>query len=97
MENTHTIIIMQGGPTTGKTTIGTRLAASLKIPYYSKDGVKEPIFDDIGCPTEWETDHPLSGRKMDDACSSHLLVLTEIVGNSCDHEYASGHYGNADS
>ena len=77
MGNTNTIIIMQGGPTTGKTTIGKRLAASLKLPYFSKDGVKEPLFDHIGCPTEWETDHPLSGRKMDDAAIAILFYLME--------------------
>jgi len=53
------IFIMQGGPATGKTTVGQRLARSLKIPYFSKDGVKEPIFDDVGCPVAFETDEPL--------------------------------------
>ena len=77
MGNTNTIIIMQGGPATGKTTLGKRLAASLGIPYFSKDGVKEPIFDHIGCPTDWETDHPLSGRRMDDAANAILFYLLE--------------------
>jgi len=77
MGNTNTIIIMQGGPATGKTTLGKRLAASLRIPYFSKDGVKEPFFDHVGCPTEWETDHPLSGRKMDDAANAILFYLME--------------------
>ena len=78
MKNTNTIIIMQGGPTTGKTTIGVRLAESLGIPYFSKDGVKEPIFDCVGCPTAWETDQPLSGRKMDDAANTILFYLIEM-------------------
>jgi len=74
---TNTIFIMHGGPATGKTTIGRRLAQSFKIPYFSKDGVKEPIFDCVGCPTAWETDEPLSGRKMDDASHEILFYLME--------------------
>jgi len=85
-ETANTILIMHGGPATGKTTIGKRLALSLGIPYFSKDGVKEPIFDCVGCPTAWETDGPLSGRKMDDASIVILLYLIEEhirAGCSC--------------
>jgi predicted kinase len=74
----NTILFMQGGPATGKTTIGQRLARSLKIPYFSKDGVKEPIFDDVGCPVALETDEPLSGRKMDNAAITILFYLLEM-------------------
>lgn len=74
----NTIFILLGAPATGKTTIGTRLAKSLKIPYFSKDGVKEPIFDDVGCPVAMETDDPLSGRKMDNAALSILIYLIEM-------------------
>ena len=80
------IFIMQGGPATGKTTVGQRLARSLKIPYFSKDGVKEPIFDDVGCPVALETDEPLSGRKMDNAAISILFYLIEMqaqAGSAC--------------
>lgn len=77
MEKTRAVIIMQGGPTTAKTTIGKQISKSLKIPYISKDGVKEPIFDHVGCPTAWETDDPLSGRKMDDASIAILFYLIE--------------------
>ena len=86
MEVTNTIFIMQGGPATGKTTVGQRLAQSLRIPYFSKDGVKEPIFDCVGCPTAWEADGPLSGRKMDDAAIVILFYLIEAqlqAGCSC--------------
>lgn len=72
-----TIIIMHGGPATGKTTIGVPLAQSFEIPYISKDGVKEPIFDCVGSPTAWETNGPLSGKKMDDASIAILLYLIE--------------------
>mgnify|MGYP001319387733 CR=1 FL=1 len=68
---------MLGGPATGKTTISTRLARSLHIPCFSKDGVKEPMFDDVGMPVAVETDESLSGRKMDNAAISILFYLIE--------------------
>lgn len=72
------IFIVTGGPATGKSTVGTRLAQSLEIPYFSKDGVKEPIFDDLGIPVAMETDEPLSGRKMDNAAITILFYLIEM-------------------
>jgi len=77
MKKNETVFFMHGGPATGKTTIGRRLAAAFCIPYISKDGVKEPIFDSIGCPTAWEADGPLSGRKMDDASLEILFYLID--------------------
>ncbi len=68
---------MIGGPATGKTTIGRRLANYYKLTYISKDGVKEPIFDHVGCPTSIETDSPLSGVKMDAAAQAILFYLIE--------------------
>lgn len=73
----NTIIFMHGGPATGKTSVGVPLAESLAIPYISKDGVKEPIFDCVGIPTAWESDEPLSGKKMDDASIQILFYLIE--------------------
>jgi len=77
MNLSDTIIFMHGGPATGKTTIGKRLARELDIPYFSKDGVKEPIFDHVGLPTTWETDGPLAGKKMDEAAITILCYLVE--------------------
>jgi predicted kinase len=77
MTLSDTIIFMHGGPATGKTSIGERLAEELGIPYFSKDGVKEPIFDHVGLPTAWETDGPLAGKKMDDAAKTILCYLIE--------------------
>ena len=68
---------MIGGPATGKTTIGRRLANYYKLTYISKDGVKEPIFDHVGCPTSIENDTPLSGIKMDAAAQAILLYIIE--------------------
>lgn len=82
----NTILIMQGGPATGKTTLGKQIAAALRIPYLSKDGVKEPIFDHVGFPTAWETYEPLSGKKMDDAAKAILFYLVRAqleAGRNC--------------
>jgi len=73
---------MVGGPATGKTTIGRKLADYYKLAYMSKDGVKEPIFDHVGHPTSLENDSPLSGIKMDDAAQSILMYLIEEHVNS---------------
>ena len=86
-----TILILQGGPATGKTTLGTKIAADLKLPYFSKDGVKEPIFDFVGCPTtpaildkisnvassDYDTGDTLSGMKMEEASVAILFRLIE--------------------
>ena len=72
------IILMIGGPATGKTTVGKILAKHFGLPYFSKDGVKEPIFDHVGCPTSIENETPLSGIKMDDAAQAILIYLLEM-------------------
>ena len=43
-----TVFIVTGLPCTGKTTIGRKIADSLKIPFLSKDEIKELIFDNLG-------------------------------------------------
>ncbi len=68
---------MLGGPATGKTTVSTKLARSLQIPYLSKDGIKEVIFDEIGLPSAMDTTDPLPGQRMDNAAVSILFYLIE--------------------
>ena len=70
---------MVGGPATGKTTIGRRLADYYKLTYMSKDGVKEPIFDNVGCPTSIENDSPLSG--INERLSRTPRIVTHRNGN----------------
>ncbi len=77
---------MGGGPATGKTTLGKRIAKTLQIPYFSKDGIKEPIFNHVGCPVTWSAQGPLAGEKMDEASVSILLYLMEEqsrAGKAC--------------
>jgi predicted kinase len=73
------LILLHGGPATGKTTLGLRLAETFGIPYFSKDGVKEPIFDHLGLPVAWETDDGLSGRDVDEASKTILIYIVEAL------------------
>lgn len=85
------IVILQGGPATGKTTLGEKIAADLQFPYFSKDNIKELIFNFIGCPSTPtisdeskshdfsydKTGEDLSGKKMDEASVAILFQLIE--------------------
>jgi len=73
------LILLHGGPATGKTTLGLRLAETFGIPYFSKDGVKEPMFDHVGPPVAWETDDGLSGRAMNEASQTILIYIIEAM------------------
>ncbi len=42
------VILITGLPASGKTTIGKDLAQRLDIPFISKDGIKESLFDTLG-------------------------------------------------
>lgn len=42
------LVIISGLPCTGKTFLGKRLAKEFNLPYLSKDGIKELLFDSLG-------------------------------------------------
>jgi predicted kinase len=42
------LVIVNGHPGTGKTTLGKRLANDLRLPFLSKDDLKECLFDTLG-------------------------------------------------
>jgi predicted kinase len=42
------LVVIAGPPCTGKTTLGRRLAADLGVPFITKDGIKERLFESLG-------------------------------------------------
>ncbi|HEX8995685.1 MAG TPA: ATP-binding protein [Ktedonobacterales bacterium] len=42
------LVVITGKPATGKTTLGRRLAVDLRLPFFSKDSLKETLFDSLG-------------------------------------------------
>ena len=56
MEKKPLLIVINGRPASGKSTLAKRLADDLKVPNFSKDEVKEVIFDALGfSDREWST------------------------------------------
>ena len=65
------VIIISGAPCTGKTTLGQRIAADLRLPFLSKDRIKELLFDTLGVgDREWS-------KKLGAATMELLFMLAE--------------------
>jgi 2-phosphoglycerate kinase len=65
-----TIIFITGLPATGKTTIGNEIRQKLEIPFFSKDIIKELLFDSLGfSDREWS-------KKIGQAA---YLILDNII------------------
>jgi len=47
MQSTR-IILINGLPGTGKTTLGAKIAREFNLPFFNKDGIKETLFDSLG-------------------------------------------------
>src|SRR5581483_11210270 len=43
------LVIVNGRPGTGKTTLSKRLAADLHLPVFSRDGLFETLYDTLDC------------------------------------------------
>ena len=43
------LVIISGPPCTGKTTLGKKISKEFSLPFINKDGIKESLFNDLGC------------------------------------------------
>lgn len=76
----RTLIVINGLPATGKTTLGRQIADRLGIPLFSKDDYKETIFDRMGY-----SDREWSKKVGSAAIGIHFAVAEAClrVGQSC--------------
>jgi predicted kinase len=74
------LMIVLGGPASGKTTLAHRLSAELALPCLCKDDVKEALFDVLGV-----ADREASRRLSDASFAAQLrLARTQLqAGLSC--------------
>ena len=76
------LILIQGLPATGKTTLGKQIAEALHIPFFSRDAYKELLFDAFG-----ESEQGVAWSRKLGAASFELIYLTiETIlrsGNDC--------------
>jgi predicted kinase len=56
------LILVSGMPASGKSTLAEQLAAELRVPFFTKDGIKELLFDAEG----------VSSAEMDEETSERL-------------------------
>ncbi len=79
-EDISRLILMNGPPASGKTTLASILAQRLKLPLFSKDQLKELLFEILGWgEREWS-------RKLGAASSDLLFSIAESqirAGQSC--------------
>jgi predicted kinase len=65
------VVVVQGPPAAGKTTVARALAAQLRLPLIAKDTIKEALFDGLGAGNlEWS-------RRLGEATYLALLALVE--------------------
>jgi predicted kinase len=73
------LIVITGLPCTGKSTLGRLLSHNLSIPYISKDGIKEVLFDTLGyADRDWSRRLGLSSY----ALLYHFVELEVAAGCS---------------
>ena len=79
--NKLNIIILNGLPATGKTTLGRQVAKELELPFISKDDFKETLFDTLGySDREWSEKIGAAGFKlMYNAVESQLKANKSLV------------------
>jgi predicted kinase len=67
-----TLIIVNGLPASGKTTLARRLAADVSLPVFSRDGMYETLYDAFDCQSNGEL--PLLGQ-------TSFTMLYYVVGS----------------
>jgi predicted kinase len=74
------MLVITGAPGSGKTTIGTRLARELGLPFLSKDLFKETLFDTLGW-SDLEQSRKFGGAAMTllYRCAAALLEARQSV------------------
>jgi predicted kinase len=65
------LIVVTGPPASGKSSIARELASELRIPFLSKDELKERLYEEIG-----------SGRELEDAIERSALAILYSVARS---------------
>jgi predicted kinase len=67
------VLFITGLPCTGKTVLGKQIAAHFSLPYLSKDGIKESLFDSLGwSDRDWS-------KKVGAAAYSLLFYFAEAL------------------
>lgn len=65
------LVLVTGAPCTGKTSLARRIAAELRLPFISKDGIKVSLFESLGWKDrEWS-------RRLDTATYEILFYAVE--------------------
>lgn len=79
-----TLIVIAGHPGSGKTSIAKQLSDHYRIPYVSKDALKERMFDGLGSKDkEWSLQvSGVAHRIMDDMASQILKSGNSVIVES---------------
>ncbi|MHA1448632.1 MAG: AAA family ATPase [Candidatus Hodarchaeales archaeon] len=74
-------IVITGPPASGKTSLGLRIASELKLPFISKDDIKELLFDSLGWKDrEWSKKLGMTSMKiMYHVLESNLAVNKPVI------------------
>lgn len=86
------LIIINGFPCTGKTTIGKKLANAINYPFISRDEYKEILFDQIGVrDREWSQKLGIASYEIIYKITENLLKSNSslIIESNFNSEYAS--------
>jgi predicted kinase len=74
------LVVVGGPPASGKSTLARRISAEFGLPFISKDGVKESLYDTLGC------DDRAWSQRLGMASMRLLYYFAEAqlaVGRSC--------------